>query len=266
MLESDKPIGIFDSGIGGLTVYKALKEYLPSESFIYLGDTARLPYGTKSERAVVRFSIDNTEFLLKFGIKALVVACNTSSSIAIKELREKFPGLPIIGVIEPSAKLAMEMSSSGRIGVIGTEATIRSGRYRELLERDGAEVFSQPCPLFVPLVEEGWIEHRVTQLVAEEYLAWMRGKIDTLILGCTHYPVIKRVIGEAVGKEVRLIESGFAVARELKRMLKEKSLLRGDGEGEDMFFVTDFLSKFSRVAEIFLGRKIKIEERKFSMC
>lgn len=266
MLESEKPIGIFDSGIGGLTVYKALKEYLPSESFIYLGDTARLPYGTKSERAVIRFSVDNTEFLLKFGIKALVVACNTSSSIAIEELRKRFKGLPIIGVIEPSARLALELSESGKIGVIGTEATIRSGRYRELLEKGGAKVFSQPCPLFVPLVEEGWIEHKVTRLVAEEYLSWMRGKIDTLILGCTHYPVIKKVIGEAVGEDVRLIESGFAVARELKKMLERRGILKDNGEGEDMFFVTDFLSKFSRVAEIFLGRKIKIEERKFPMC
>ena len=266
MLENDQPIGIFDSGIGGLTVYKALKEELPKESFVYLGDTARLPYGTKSERAVIKFSIENTEFLLKFNIKSLVVACNTSSSIAIEELKKRYPELPIIGVIEPSARLTLQLSKRKKIGVIGTEATIRSGKYRHLLEKGGAEVFSQPCPLFVPLVEEGWLEHKVTEMVAEEYLSWMRGKIDTLILGCTHYPVIKKVIGKTIGKDVRLIESGYAVARDLKSLLSGKKLLRKTGKGEDSFFVSDFTEKFSRVAEIFLGRKIKIKEKKFSLC
>ncbi len=266
MLLREKPIGIFDSGIGGLTVYRVLKEVLPRESFIYLGDTARLPYGTKSRRAVIKFSKENTEFLLKFGIKALVIACNTSSSFAIRELKSIYSSLPIIGVIEPSAKSALESSSGKSIGVIGTEATIRSGRYKEILKKGGAKVFSQPCPLFVPLVEEGWINHRVTELVAEEYIGWMRGKIDTLILGCTHYPVIKHVIRKVVGNEIKLIESGQAVASGLKTLLNEKKILREDGYGEDKFFVTDFLEKFSKVARIFLGREVKIEERKFSLC
>ncbi len=255
---SNRPIGIFDSGIGGLTVYRALKAHLPGESFIYLGDTARLPYGTKSESAVIRFSIQNTEFLLRFNIKALVVACNTASSLALEALRERFAELPIFGVIEPGAKLAVSSTKNGKIGIIGTEATVRSSRYEKIIKelRPDVQVFKKACPLFVPLVEEGWIKHRVTYMVAEEYLKPLRQKgIDTLILGCTHYPVLKEVIAEVMGKGVRLIESGEAVALELEEKLSSLGLLASSG-GEDRFFVTDFPQKFSEVATIFLGKRI----------
>ncbi len=267
MQKSESPIGIFDSGIGGLTVYKALKKILPGERFVYLGDTARLPYGTKSPSTIIRFSLENAEFLLQFDIKALVVACNTSSSVAIEELRSKYPQLVILGVIEPSARRALEISSGGKIGVIGTEATIRSGKYQRILKQGGAEVYSRACPLFVPLVEEGWIDHPVTRMVAEEYLRDWRNRIDTLILGCTHYPVIKKAISEAVGEDKVLVESGEAVGLELKKILKERALLKEKpSREEDLFFVTDFLEKFERVSSLFLGRNVKIEERKFSLC
>ncbi len=266
MQGSEKPIGIFDSGIGGLTVYRALKKLLPSERFVYLGDTARLPYGTKSPATIIRFSLENTEFLLNFHIKALVVACNTSSSVALEELKRKYSHLVIIGVIEPSARMALKLSPGKRIGVIGTEATIRSGKYQNFLREKGAVVFSKACPLFVPLVEEGWINHPVTRAVAKEYLSEFRDKIDTLILGCTHYPVIKEAIREAVGEDKILVESGEAVGMELRRILSEKNLLRSGPEEEDLFFVTDYLEKFEKVSSIFLGRKVKIEERKFSLC
>ncbi len=255
---SNRPIGIFDSGIGGLTVYRALKVHLPGESFIYLGDTARLPYGTKSEKAVIRFSIQNTEFLLKFNIKALVVACNTASSLALEALKERFRELPIFGVIEPGAKLAVSSTRNGKIGIIGTEATVRSSRYEKIIKklRPDVQVFKKACPLFVPLVEEGWIKHRVTYMVAEEYLKPLRQEgIDTLILGCTHYPVLKEVIEEVMGDGVRLIESGEAVALELEQELSRLGLLASSG-GEDRFFVTDFPQKFSEVATIFLGKRI----------
>ncbi len=267
MQKSENPIGIFDSGIGGLTVYKALKEILPQERFVYLGDTARLPYGTKSRRTIVRFSLENAEFLLNFNIKSLVVACNTSSSVAIEELRKRYPDLVILGVIEPSARRALEMSPRGKIGVIGTEATIRSEKYQKILREGGAEVHSRACPLFVPLVEEGWIDHPVTRMVAREYLQGWSDRIDTLILGCTHYPVIKKAISLAVGQDKVLVESGQAVGLELKKILKERKLLRSSPSHEDdLFFVTDFLEKFERVSSLFLGRKVKIEERKFSLC
>ena len=267
---SSSPIGIFDSGIGGLTVYSALREYLPKESFVYLGDTARLPYGTKSENAVVNFSIQNTEFLLKFNIKALVVACNTASSIALEALRRKFPLLPILGVIEPGARLAVELTRDGKIGIIGTEATIRSSKYEKIIKKLAPEVkiYKKACPLFVPLVEEGWIEHEVTYRVAEEYLQSLKKEgVDTLILGCTHYPVLKKVIAEVMGDGVRLVESGRAIAPVLKRKLVELDLLAEEKRGEDRFFVTDFPEKFSRVATIFLGKGInKIEKINVSPC
>ncbi len=266
MQESERPIGIFDSGIGGLTVYRALKKLLPKEKFVYLGDTARLPYGTKSPRTIIRFSLENAEFLMKFDIKALVVACNTSSSVALDELKRRYSQLVIIGVIEPSARMALKLSPRKKIGVIGTEATIRSGKYQKFLRERGAEVLSKPCPLFVPLVEEGWIDHPVTMMVAEEYLREFRNRVDTLILGCTHYPVIKKAISRAVGEDKILVESGQAVGLELKEILASRGLLSRQTQGEDLFFVTDYLQKFERVASLFLGRKVNIEERKFSLC
>ncbi len=266
MQESERPIGIFDSGIGGLTVYRALKKLLPGERFVYLGDTARLPYGTKSPRTIIRFSLENAEFLTKFDVKALVVACNTSSSVALDELKKKYPQLVIMGVIEPSARMALNLSPRKKIGVIGTEATIRSGKYQKFLRERGAEVFSKACPLFVPLVEEGWIDHPVTRMVAEEYLGEFKNRVDTLILGCTHYPVIKKAISLAVGEDKILVESGEAVGIELKKILNSRGLLSRENQDNDLFFVTDYLQKFERVASLFLGKKVKIEERKFSLC
>lgn len=267
---NNRPIGIFDSGIGGLTVYSALREYLPWETFIYLGDTARLPYGTKSEKAVINFSIQNTEFLLRFNIKALVVACNTASSLALEALRNRFPQLPIFGVIEPGARLAVELTRNGNIGIIGTEATIRSSRYEKIIKKLAPEIkiYKKACPLFVPLVEEGWIEHEVTYKVAEEYLQDLKKEgVDTLILGCTHYPVLKKVIAKVMGDGVRLVESGKAIAPVLKKKLIEMDMLAEERKGEDRFFVTDFPEKFSKVATIFLGKGInKIEKINVSPC
>jgi glutamate racemase len=256
---NDKAIGIFDSGIGGLTVYKALKQRLPGEKIVYLGDTARLPYGSKSSETIIHFSQDNAAFLLTKDIKIIVVACNSASSHAIPHLQEKFDKIPVLGVIEPGAEAAVE-NSHGKIGVIGTTATIMSQAYeRAILERKpGAGIITKDCPLFVPLVEEGWAHHHVTKLVAEEYLLPMKKEgIDSLVLGCTHYPVLKEVISEVMGKEIRLIDSAETTTNKVHAILKTLGWLsRTDNIREDEFYVTDFPDRFKKVGEIFLERKI----------
>ena len=260
------PIGIFDSGVGGLTVYRALHDRLPNERFVYLGDTARVPYGTKSLATVERYAVENSEFLASLGIKVLVVACNTASALALPKIRERI-GMDVVGVIGPGGRKAVEVTreiSNPRIGVIATEATVASNAYFEAIRRasDSAEVLQLGCPLFVPLAEEGWTSEPETFSIAAKYLGPMnRFTPDALVLGCTHYPILRDVIQQTVGEHVRLIDSGAATAEEVEMLLIEKDLANPNLiEGErrlcddiDHFYVTDAAERFARVAERFLG-------------
>lgn len=260
MNRKDRPIGVFDSGIGGLTVLKEIIKEMPNESTIYLGDTARVPYGIRSPEAVTRYSLENTRFLYSKDIKLLVVACNTASSISLESIRKDI-SIPVVGVIEPGAKAAVRTTKNKRVGVIGTEATIRSNSYAESIKSldEDIEVFQLPCPLFVPIVEEGWIQGEIATMIAEKYLKGMRDKyIDTLVLGCTHYPLLKGVISEVMGDSVTLIDSAVEVAKEIRGLL-EASDLRNEGleNGLMKFYVTDSPERFLKVGELFLRTKIK---------
>ena len=258
------PIGIFDSGVGGLTVYRALHEHLPNEHFVYLGDTARVPYGTKSLATVERYAVENSRFLEAHGIKLLVVACNTASALALPAIR-KAVNIQVIGVIEPGARAAVEQSNGEKVGVIATEATVQSRAYARAIARiDGAvEVIERACPMFVPLAEEGWADTDVARTVAAEYLADLRDiRLGALVLGCTHYPILRNVISEVIGKSVQLIDSGEATAREVESVLDKNGLSRVTKEVArerklcddlDHFYVTDAAERFARVAERFLG-------------
>ncbi|MBK6750673.1 MAG: glutamate racemase [Acidobacteria bacterium] len=262
------PIGIFDSGVGGLTVYRALHNLLPNEHFIYLGDTARVPYGTKSMATVERYAIENSQFLASRGIKMLVVACNTASALALPKIRESI-GLEVVGVIGPGGRKAVELTkekANARIGVIATEATVASNAYLEAIHRasDTAEVYQAGCPLFVPLAEENWTSEPETFSIAAKYLAKMNEfKPDALVLGCTHYPILRDVIQQTVGENVKLVDSGEATAEEVATLLLEKDLANPNevvGKRQlcddlDHFYVTDAADRFGRVAERFLGIK-----------
>ncbi len=251
-----KAIGIFDSGIGGLTVLKEIVAALPMENIIYLGDTARVPYGIRSPETVTRYSFENTKFLLSQEIKLLVVACNTASAISLDAVKKEYP-LPVIGVLEPGARAAVLATKTRRVAVIGTEATIASGAYERAIRRIAPDVVvhSIPCPLFVPLAEEGWTENDVALLVAGKYLSPLSGTgVDTLVLGCTHYPLLKTAIGKAVGPSITLIDSATETAKEVAEVL-EKLRWRGDGQGEGTrrYFVTDAPSRFEKIGKGFLG-------------
>ncbi len=253
---SSRPIGVFDSGIGGLTVVAEIMRQLPSEEIVYFGDTARLPYGPKSEKTVTQFAIQDTEFLLKHGVKMVVVACNTASSVAIDELSRRYD-LPVIGVIAPGALAAVSSTLAGKVGVIGTEGTISSHAYlREIekLDRD-IEVLEQSCPLFVPLAEEGWTEREVTLVIAHEYLIPLRDAgIDVVVLGCTHYPILKGTIGKVFGPGVRLIDSAEETAGEVAERLAMLDLKRTvESVPAHRFFVSDVPHRFREQAERFLG-------------
>jgi len=256
----DKPIGIFDSGVGGLTVVKQIQKLLPNEDLVYFGDTARVPYGTKSKEAIIRFSIQNAAFLLKSNIKFLVVACNSSSSYALPSLRRLFK-IPIIGVIKPVVKQAVSSTANGCIGIIGTRATVSSLEYPKQIKRlrSDLKVKQAACPLFVPLAEEGWMRHKVTRQVALEYLSgFKRERIDTLILGCTHYPLLKSVIKDVMGKSVRLMDSAYYTALEIKSVLQQKDLsAKRKRAGTCKFFVSDEPEKFAKIGKGFLGRNLK---------
>jgi len=254
-----KAIGIFDSGIGGLTVVKEIVAKLPLENIIYLGDTARVPYGIRSPETVTRYSFENTQFLLSQEIKMLVVACNTASAISLDAVKKEFP-LPIIGVLEPGARAAVAATRTRKLGVIGTEATIASGAYEAAIKRlaPDVEVHSLACPLFVPLAEEGWTDNDVAQLIAGKYLAPLRKTgIDTLVLGCTHYPLFKSVIARAVDPDIRLIDSATETAKEVEDVLdKLKWRINGPGEGVRKFYVTDLPSRFEKIGKRFLGESL----------
>ena len=259
-----QPIGVFDSGIGGLTVVKALIEEMPAESIVYFGDTARVPYGTKSKSTIVKFSLENVEFLLRYGVKCIVIACNTSSSWALPTLRKYFK-VPIVGVIRPGALAAVRQTKNKRVGVIGTNATINSRAYEMAIHRidPTIKVFSQSCPLFVPLVEEGWLNGPICQQVAQKYLEPMKKQhIDTLILGCTHYPLLASTIQHVLGPSVTLVDSAKQTTTEVRGVLMgTDALTEARGHARYRFFVTDEPTHFSRVGHRFLGQLIGSVER-----
>ena len=261
------PIGIFDSGVGGLTVYRALHEKLPNERFVYLGDTARVPYGTKSLATVERYAIENSLFLVSRGIKLLVVACNTASALALPRIRETV-GVDVVGVIGPGARKAVTITNGkkqAKIGVIATEATVSSHAYRAAIKKasPGATVIETACPLFVSLAEEGWADSDEARSIAAKYLKEIvESKVDALVLGCTHYPILRGVIQKTVGDNVTLIDSGEATAEEIADLLNKKNLASAEKNAKvtrslcddlDHFYVTDAAERFARVAERFLG-------------
>ncbi len=252
------PIGVFDSGLGGLTVFKALARRMPEEGLVYFGDTAHVPYGSKSPEAIARFSTAVARFLAKKGIKVLVVACNTSSAWALPAIRRAVK-VPVIGVIEPGARAALGVTRGRRIGVIGTEATVKSGAYPAAIKKLArAFTASAPCPLFVPLVEEGWWTGPVVEAVARRYAAPLRkAKVDTLILGCTHYPYLKAVLGKVMGPKVRLIDSADETAAETERVLARLGLRAPKGrKGVRGFYASDAPERFGRLGTRMLGAKI----------
>ncbi len=248
------PIGVFDSGIGGLTVVKEIRDALPGEDIIYLGDTARLPYGTKSFDAIIQFSRENTRFLIGRGVKYVVIACYSSTSVALEILQKEF-SVPIIGVIKPGVKKAMELTRNRKIGVIGTSLTIYSGAYEKAFRELNAsvEVLGRPCPLFVPLVEEGWLEHPATEMIARNYLEPLRNEgIDTLLLGCTHYPLLLNTIKKILG-DINYVDASKELSQELVSILEKNNMLNPSGKGAVTIYLTDFSMNFKEIAERFLG-------------
>jgi len=257
--DATAPIGVFDSGLGGLTVAHAIMRRLPSESLVYFGDTARVPYGPKSPDTVRRYSREIVAFLLEQGVKAIVVACNTATAHALPMLRDELD-VPVLGVVEPGARAAVRATTSGRIGVIATDGTIRSGAYVRAIRQASpdARVTALACPLFVPLVEEGWTNHDATRLVAREYLEpFGREGVDTLVLGCTHYPLIKPLIAEVVGPGVRLIDSAEETAADTVRMLEEHGLASPASAGDYRFIASDDPQQFLALGQRFLGDAIE---------
>jgi len=262
----NRPIGVFDSGMGGLTVMRALMERLPQESFVYLGDTARLPYGSKSAETVKRYAVQCARALMKHDIKLLVVACNTASATALPALTEALSPTPVIGVIEPGAEAAVAAAPSGRIAVIATEGTVKGGAYQRAIHARNASalVTQQPCPLFVALAEEGLTQGPIAELVTERYLDPLLANGATppecLVLGCTHFPALKEVIAKVAGPGIRLVDSAATTAAAVEELLKEKSLASTRREpNPPRFLATDAPERFARVGEIFLGRKIPAE-------
>lgn len=257
-MKNDAPIGVFDSGIGGLTVVKEIMSALPGESIVYYGDTARVPYGNKSPETITAYSRQIAKFLMTQEVKAIVVACNTISALALETIKAEFD-VPFIGVVKPGAKMAAQTTVNKRIGVIATVGTISSGIYEKFLKatNPGIEVFGKACPLFVPLAEEGWLDDVITKQVAERYLADLKKKqIDTLVLGCTHYPLLRGVIGEQMGEHVTLVNPAFETARELKYVLEDNNILRDTETSVTApvykFYVSDGAEKFRQFANMIL--------------
>jgi len=261
----DSPIGVFDSGVGGLTVVKQLTREMPAEDIIYFGDTARVPYGTKSPSTIKKFSIEDVLFLLNFNVKLIIIACNTSSAIGLPFLSKYF-SVPIIGVIKPGAKAAIRSTRNGRIGVIGTMATISSRAYESEIRalNPKIKVYSKDCPLFVPLVEEGWANDGIVDIAARRYLGALKEKkIDAIILGCTHYPLLKSSIQKVMGRAVKLVDSAEETAKEAKNLLEECGLQYSGRKrtGRVKFYVSDSPDKFLTVAKRFLGKDVKSAEQ-----
>ncbi|HRJ85509.1 MAG TPA: glutamate racemase [Ignavibacteria bacterium] len=260
--EASRPIGVFDSGVGGLTVVKELNRLLPNERIIYFGDTGRVPYGNKSKETIVHYSLQVAYFLMKKKIKMLVVACNTASSVSLPTLKRHFH-IPVIGVIDPGARAAIENTKLNKVGVIGTLGTVRSNAYKKALRKikSSVNVFQEPCPLFVHLAEDGWNRNKIAQMISDEYLKPMKArKVDTLILGCTHYPLLRDVIKTSVGNKVELIDSGRETAKEVQRILEKKDLLnhhKMNDKNHSVFYVSDFPHKFKEVSQRFLSKELK---------
>jgi len=257
---SESPIGIFDSGIGGLAVVKAVQAALPSERIIYFGDTARVPYGPKSQVTIRKYASDDIAILMRYQPKMIIVACNTVSALALDVVENACGAIPVIGVLKAGAELAVKATRNNRIGVIGTQATVSSNAYAcaiNLLNPD-IEVVSQACPLFVPLAEEGFIDHPATKLIAKEYLSEISNqRIDTLVLGCTHYPILRQVIAETIGQEIRIIDSAEAVALRTKQLMTESELLNPAGTvGSPHLLVSDLPQKFSLLYQLFMGSEL----------
>ncbi len=270
-VEKSAPVGVFDSGVGGLTVAREIMRQLPNENIVYFGDTARVPYGSKSKDNIIRYSRQIINFLKTKNVKAIVIACNTASALALDVVREEID-IPIIGVVEPGARAALELTQTKKIGVIGTEGTIRSAMYEKIIQgRDPeAEVIGKACPLFVPLVEEGFAKHKVTQEIIDYYLSSLLDTdIDSLILGCTHYPLLRSRIREYVGDRITLVNPAYETAMDLKKLLEE-SKLDNIGEGQEhaaySFYVSDAADKFKQFANSILPydiettKQINIEE------
>lgn len=258
-------IGIFDSGLGGLTVVKEILNKLPQYKIIYFGDTARTPYGTKSAETVKGYAIENTKFLLERGAKIIVVACHTVSSTAIPVLKEKFPNVPFFEVVTPSFKKALKLTKNKKIGLIGTRTTVESGIYDQLFSQADSEIklYSNPAPLLVPLIEEGWLKKPETRKIVKKYLIPLKMKgIDTLILGCTHYPLIKKVIQEKAGKRIKLVDPSEEIALEVKNFIENTPELAKELQenGEPEIYVSDITPNFEKIAKLFLGRPIKLKK------
>jgi len=255
----NEAIGIFDSGVGGLTVMKQIVSLLPNEDIVYFGDTARLPYGEKSPETIVRYMIENSTFLLKHKIKVLVIACNTASAHALHELKNRLQ-IPVIEVIRPGAEKAVLVTKNKRIAVLGTRGTIKSGAYQKEIERQmpGSFVLSIPCPLLVPLVEENFIDHPVTRMIIKEYLKPIKDQfIDTVLLGCTHYPLLKEVMQDELGSEITIVDSASICAENLQSILCENKLLSSNHKSVHRYFVSDDPMKFSSLGGAFFGRPIE---------
>lgn len=255
----DAPVGVFDSGLGGLTVLGAIRDRLPQEATVYLGDTARVPYGPKAAETITRYAIEATDFLRSMGVKAIVVACNTATARALPAVEAR-AGVPVLGVVEPGGRAAARASRSGRIGVIGTRGTIASRAYNSVIHREWPEatVYEQACPLFVPLVEEGWVDEDVTRLAAERYLRpLLERDIDTLVLACTHYPLLKPLLARVTGSGVVLIDSAQSTAEALEELLRVEGLgAKGDIPGEARYYVTDEAARFDSLARRLLGQEV----------
>ena len=262
-MSDNRPIGVFDSGIGGITVLKALRKRLPHENLVYLGDMARLPYGTKSAETVTAYSLQTTKHLLTHDVKMIVIACNTASSVALGPLQKALSPLPVIGVIEPGAQAAVAASKSGQIAVLATEATVRVGAYVRAIHKlaPDAQVVQEPCGLFVTLAEEGWVSGDVVEATARRYLAPLfkrKSSPDTIVLGCTHFPVLARTIRKVVGPAVKLVDSAETTARAVEAALKSGSLeARRQSPGKTKFLATDSAERFARVGGIFFGEPIR---------
>ncbi|MDD2220111.1 MAG: glutamate racemase [Desulfoplanes sp.] len=265
---NDLPIGVFDSGVGGLTVLKALRDELPAEKFIYLGDTARLPYGTKSPETITRYALQVAEKLIARHIKLLVIACNTVSSVALEVLRKTCAPVPVIGVVEPGAQAACQASITGQIAVIGTESTIARGAYQQAIHaiNPSAYIITKACSLFVSLAEEGWLEGDIVESIASRYLKEMLAEHpgtspDCLVLGCTHFPLLARAIGHVAGPDVTLVDSAGTTARAIRTILIKRNLAtRRSTSGQTYFLATDSASRFARVGTIFLQKTIQPED------
>ncbi len=261
----NRAIGVFDSGLGGLTAVRELNRVMPGENIIYFGDTGRVPYGNRSRETIIRYTKEDIEFLIKHDIKLVIAACGTASSVALPYLKDKF-NIKIMGVLESACEAAVKTTKNGKIGVIGTAGTIKSGKYEEIIKNitDKVSVFSTPCPMFVPLVENGYADSEAARLIAKDYLASLKSEnVDTLILGCTHYPLLKGVISDIMGEETTLLSPGELTAISAREYLRKNSLLseRQTG-GRNEFYVSDSVENFANLGSTFLGSDIGDEVRK----